>query len=148
MDNRLLDIIHAKVCNEEYYVIQNPLLITRVMQPICDILGVEVPTMRDLQNIFDQVDRKCGSCYSSDGCRPQFLVGLMREYAAHERSVQERRQAEAAHITGLGYRLGYGRSDITEPNQEVDHEDDQEEDEDGEEEEVEEHELADGKAND
>ena len=74
MDNRLLDIIHAKVCNDEYYVIQNPLLITRVMQPICDILGVEVPTMRDLQKMFDQVDRKCGSCYSSDGCRPQFLV--------------------------------------------------------------------------
>ena len=81
MDLRMYREI-VRISNPEYEVIQNPLLITQVMQPLSDILGVPVPTFDILSEMFEKVDARCGGCCASDGCDPYFLVALMRAYAA------------------------------------------------------------------
>ena len=70
------------ICNPDYEVIQNPLLITQIMQPLSDILGVPVPTYDVMSEMFEKVDARCGGCNSSDGCSPFFVIQLFREYAA------------------------------------------------------------------
>ena len=70
------------ICNPDYEVIQNPLLITQIIQPLSDILGVPVPTYDVMSEMFEKVDARCGGCNSSDGCSPFFVIQLFREYAA------------------------------------------------------------------
>ena len=81
MDNRLYTIVED-ICNPEYRVIQNSNLITRVIQPMCNVLGVEVPVFEQLVLIFNAVDKYCGSGYSSAGCDPWVVVQVMRDHAS------------------------------------------------------------------
>ena len=78
------------ICNPDYQVIQNALLITRVVQPLSDILGVEPPTFDVLSNMYETVNAACGSCNSRDGCDPYCLIKLFRDYAAAERKASRR----------------------------------------------------------